>query len=116
MARKGTTIYDETQSVAMEVTEDAILQFRFVKQERDEAGNIVGQSFHRTLLEPGEPLHHQMDAVNAHLEQMGYDPVSQGDIGKMQAKVNQYHTPEAIGKYKLKKQALEDDRRAGATL
>lgn len=64
---------------ALEFGPDGLVSVRLRKQVVFE-GEVLKDEFHRTVIPHGTDAAKQMGLVNAHLEQMGYSPVPDGDI------------------------------------
>lgn len=59
--------------------EDGSIQVRMQKQVVMD-GELLKQEYHRTLVDPLGDVDTQFDLVNAHLDQLGYGPVSETDL------------------------------------
>ncbi len=57
------------------VATNGTLQVRFLKQTVD-GGRVIAQEFHRTAIPPGVNVDDQMQAVNSHLQALGYGAVA----------------------------------------
>jgi hypothetical protein len=73
---------------SMEPTQQKILQVRFMKQIIID-GEVLKQEPHRTIFMPHCDIDAQMDAVNSHLNQIGYASVSDADIDVIKATTTQ---------------------------
>jgi len=58
---------------------------RILKQIADESGQVLASQIHRTSIAPKTDLATHMAAVNAHLAAMGYPPLSDADIARINA-------------------------------
>ena len=91
----------ETRTVVdqREVIANGIIQIRF-RKELVEDGKVLTSEYHRTSLQPGDDLDRQMNAVNAHLKQMGCAVVDADGIESIRRIVDAEHTPERIAAFK----------------
>lgn len=75
----------------------AILHVRLLKTP---AGKSYGE-FHRTTIAPGDDHAKVLAAINAHLVQMGHDPVLGADwTAQVVVAVAQHHTPALVAAFK----------------
>jgi hypothetical protein len=79
----------------IEITPDGILQIRLAIAEGDEEPH-----YHRTTIPPGTDVDAQMDAVDVHLEQMGFPKVAPEDRARIKRIAAVEHTPEVIETYR----------------
>lgn len=89
------TVLDQT-----EITRDGTVQVRLALEIVDDDGTVLAKSYHRTSMPPGHDINGQMDAVNAHLVQMGKKPVSTKEVARLHDIANVAHTPELVQAYK----------------
>lgn len=64
-----------------------------------EDGIEIDSKWHRTAFPPGHDVTAQIAAVNAHLAQMGKEPVSEADAAYITAMCAQAWTPEVVAAY-----------------
>lgn len=79
----------------VEVTQNGFIQIRMHKLSSD--GDLIGN--HRTAVEPGGDVAAQFAAVNAHLAQENYAPISSADVAKVQSIADAVWTPEVLEAY-----------------
>lgn len=92
----------------IEITKDGHIQIRMRKQIVD--GNAVFDlGFHRTSIECGGNVEAQMNAVNAHLANMGLGPVHDDEIDQIKSHAALAFTPEKIAAHKKR---IEDAMKA----
>lgn len=68
----------------LEIKEDGTIQIRMEKRVMD-GENIVSRQYHRTAVERDGDIDSLMDLVNTHLEAMGEERVSAGEITRIKA-------------------------------
>lgn len=98
--------------IRVDPTWDGVVLIRFERRTIDEHGNVTRQ-YHRTSIEPGTPLDAQMEPVNAHLVQLGFEVPDAATMGNMRKVVEAVHTPAVIAKFKAEREKQERDRRGG---
>lgn len=92
----------------IEITEIGHIQVRLSKEICDDAGNVIGYAeprWHRTAIEIGGDVDAQMQAVNAHLETMGFPAVSAEDISQIAAHSVVAWTPTKVAAWNAAKAA-----------
>lgn len=85
----------------IEILNDGTIQIRMSKLSSD--GDLIG--YHRTSVAPGGDVDAQFAAVNAHMEQEGFAPVSAEDIARVKAHTAIAQTPEAVAAYKARQES-----------
>lgn len=68
-------MYKQTSINQIEITEGGTVQFRIALDIMD-GETIAARKWHRSAVENGGDVDAQMAAVNAHLESMGWPPVT----------------------------------------
>jgi len=84
----------------IEIISNGTVQVRIALRVED-GPNILAHKWHRTALPPETTIDLQMAAVNEHLVQMGYNPVSASDIAKIASICSAAWTTEIISAYRL---------------
>ena len=83
------------------IDENGIILIRFKKPDG---------GWHRTSIEPGIDAAAQMAAVNAHLESMGHEKVSNDDVQVIKDAVEIEHKPEVVTAYRARIAAQREQR------
>ena len=108
------TIEKQASINQIEIVEDGTLQIRCGLM-LVEDGAIISNKWHRTCIEPGQAVAAQIAAVNDHLAELGWPPVT--DFARAQAVAAAVHTPEVVKAYSDKVlAAYEAIRLAGETV
>lgn len=88
----------------IEIDGSGSIFLRLLKQIVD--GDAVYSSEpHRTVIEPTTAVADQVAAVNAHLEQLGFPPISAGDVERAEAFARIARTPEVVKAFLAKQEA-----------
>jgi hypothetical protein len=92
----------------IEITRSGIVQIRFGLLILDDAtGAEEACNWHRTAIEPGANPQVLIDAVNAHLAQMGKAAIQSSCCEKIRAVIATVHTPALVKEFADRKAALE---------
>ena len=94
----------------IEITNDGTVQVRMHKLSSD--GDLIGN--HRTSLPPATDINAQVAAVNAHMAEENYSPISDADVAKLTAICNAAWTPAVIAAYQAQMAAQASQRNQGA--
>jgi len=86
-------IIKQTVVDQIEITRTGDIQVRFGKL-LVEGDNEISCQWHRTMIPPGGDVDAQLAVVNAHLIQMGEQPVDAAGIAKIKAHAQTAWTPE----------------------
>ena len=111
-----------TYAEQIEVKPNGVIQARFAKLRLNEDGTPDGEpQWHRTLFEPDMDIDAHMEAVNAHLRQMGENPVEAECVKRIKAHAKIARTPENLAacaalraKQREAAEALAKEARAAA--
>lgn len=91
----------------LEIDRDGIVSVRLTLEIVDDVAGVVASAYHRTMLPPGHDINLQMNAVNAHLQQMGRKPVDTAGIAKLHDVAGSIWKPEVVKAYRDKVAAAE---------
>lgn len=82
----------------IEITSEGHLNIRMRKQIVD-GGETFDLGYHRTSIECGGNCASQLQAVNEHLDKLGFGPISDDEIAQIKLHASIAFTPEKIAKY-----------------
>lgn len=81
----------KTRLEAIQFADDGTLLVRFKKITQAD-GEVMKEEWHRAAIPPDTDVQKQMDAVNGHLQQMGFDPEPADELALLKTVAADRHT------------------------